>query len=70
MKPDRLPTEKELAQWAKDSGTDRLEQEEFLINKIEQISKNKIRVTAFVNVYLNDGSLYSQDIRFEADKRE
>lgn len=69
MKPDKVPTKEELEAWIKESGVDKLDGEDFLVNGIQQIDENTIKVTAFVNIYLKDESLFSQDIEFIAKRR-
>jgi len=60
---------KELEEWVKEQGLEDFEDSEFLVNRIEIIDENTIRVKAFVNVYMKNKDLYSTQIRFTLEKR-
>jgi len=64
-----IPKKEELEEWVKREGLTDFEDSEFLVNRIEIVDENTIRVKAFVNVYMKNKELYSAQIRFTLQKR-
>jgi len=64
-----MTLKKELEEWVKREGLIEFEDSEFLVNRIEIIDENSIRVKAFVNVYMKNKELYSAHIKFTLQKR-
>ena len=60
---------KELEEWARRQGLTEFDDSEFLVNRIEILDENTIRVKAFVNVYLKNKEVYYADIIFSLRKR-
>ena len=48
-----------LKKWQKEHGLEEFDESEFLVTNIKRIAPNLLEVTAFVNIYLKNGELYS-----------
>jgi len=60
---------KEVNKWWTKQGLDDFEDSEFLVNRVRKIDGNTLEITAFTNIYLKNGDLYSAQITFTAKKR-
>ena len=48
-----------LKKWQKEHGLEEFEESDFLVTNIKRINGNTLEITAFVNIYLKNGELYS-----------
>jgi len=48
-----------LKKWQKEHGLEEFDESEFLVTNIKRIDANTLEITAFVNIYLKNGELYS-----------
>ena len=48
-----------LKKWQKEHGLECFDDSEFLVTNIKRINSNTLEITAFINIYLNNGELYS-----------
>lgn len=61
---------KKVNKWCIKQGLDILKDSDFVVNKIERINEKRLQVTAFINIYLTNGDLYTTTIQFEIEKRK
>ena len=61
---------KKVNAWCTKQGLDDLEDSDFIPNKLRIIDAETLEITAFINIYLKNGELYSTTIRFNVEKRE
>lgn len=65
-----VPNSEELSKWVTQQGLDDFEDSEFIVNEMRVIDENTLKITAFTNVYLKNGDVYSATVRFEIEKRK
>jgi len=60
---------KKVNEWLSKQGLDEFKDSEFLVNGMRRIDADKLEITAFTNIYLNNDDIYSAQITFTALKR-
>lgn len=70
VKEGDIPSKEELDRWIKENGLEKFKDSDFIVNGIEMRDGNIMRISAFVNVYMENGDLFSAHILFDAQKRD